>query len=130
MGVAVGMGREFGLPRMRMNRDAEPVDEPAGHAHMIEVGVGEDEGPDVLGTATDRPNGFPQFGPHPGQTGVDERQAPVALDEVAVDVSVLHQVYTRCHIGNEHDFSLGGRSPRVEPTQIRVTGQPVGASSR
>jgi hypothetical protein len=66
--------------------------QPLGHADVIEVGVGQDQGGDLAGLPAQLAEHGPQRVPGGGDAGIDDRQAPLPLDQVPVDVGVLDPV--------------------------------------
>src|SRR5262249_10926448 len=69
---------------------AVPVGEMLGRAHVVDVRVGEQHGPDVLGPPADHAYRFVDPREVAGITGVDQRDVPAVAHEVPVDLGATH----------------------------------------
>src|SRR5699024_5613467 len=69
---------------------------------MVEVGVGEYQGGDVVQLITEGVHRILEVAPGAGQAGVDKREPFIVLDEPAVDVRMLDEMDALGDIGAEH----------------------------
>ena len=105
--------RERRVVLVHVDGDPQLGPRPLGEADVVEVGVGEDEGADLGGVATDLPQHPLQRVPGARHPGVDDRQPGLGLDQVPVDAGVFDPV----DVGGGAAFDLG------------LHGRPVPASS-
>ena len=72
---------------------------PFGDAGVVGVCVRQDDGIEILETASDRGERSHEQVPVPCASGVDERELAAVLDEVEVDDPVVQSVHT---VGDLH----------------------------
>ena len=85
-----------GLVDVDLGRGLGP--DAVGHADVVDVGVGEEDGLDVAQRPADARQSRLQQIPLRADAGVDERQAASLLDEVAVDDELVHALDTGGHL--------------------------------
>src|SRR5699024_12222294 len=88
------MPREAKVAWMHEHRHAMVAAQPAGHPHMIEVGVGEEHRGEITRARPEHVQDAYQQRPRAGKTCIDEGKAVVSFEQVAIGVGDRSEEHT------------------------------------